>query len=214
MKALPTLGAMAIAGAMAVATTAPASATRLVFLPGPSQALVNQDYGDNVTSEIDGVFMYGAEGGFTPNVTTEYAPLGVRTFINGYGDLINVIWNGSTTDADWVITLTAEKGFEVALEKFDLAAFGGDLTLDSLTVDWGDGNQTFSDQLISSSGHNEFLFNPAIVRGPSISITILEGDSRGFFGLDNLVFSQVPAPGMGVAGMLGALFVMRRRRRS
>ncbi|MFN3963733.1 MAG: hypothetical protein ACK4NQ_12225, partial [Fimbriimonadaceae bacterium] len=128
-----TLGfALALIGLCSVA-----SATRLTFNQVNGNVIASDDtasspnYGHRVTATTMGNYSYGAEGGFTPNVTVGYRaqnPGGtfpwVNTWSSGYGNLSNVIWSvGSSNQVpnDGYVTLTADAGFQVSLLSFRTA---------------------------------------------------------------------------------------------
>src|SRR5687767_15655316 len=55
-----------------------------------------------------------------PIFTASYGPVArnVRQWIPGYGDLTNVLW---TSDTECDVTLTADPGFQVRLDSFQMA---------------------------------------------------------------------------------------------
>lgn len=111
----------------------------------PEGELVNQEYGDRVTStqSTQGSYTYnyliGAEGA-TPNVTVDYGPFSIFTggpklWRYDFGDLDRVLYQGSleTLDGDgqpigfnydWMmVTLRADPGFDVLLYGFDMGTW-------------------------------------------------------------------------------------------
>lgn len=159
-------GAAGVVAAAALAAFAPAqhaTATILTFEFGePTGTTINQDYGDRVTSFINGTFRYGNDGSPTPNVTVDYKDLlrlGGTRFSNGnptdptrvFGDLVNVLYRDRQLQGVlpniMEIQLNADQGFLVCLHYFDLAAVfnslvgvGEDLPAKSIAIFDGLGN--------------------------------------------------------------------------
>jgi hypothetical protein len=223
----------AIGGLCALAVAAGAHATVLTFDPVPgNSALVLQGYGDRVTSTDQNGFQYGADLGFTPNVVVEYRP-NLRYRTTGMGDLVNSLYREDSGNRLLEINLSADLGYQVCLHYFDLAAqIGEALTVKSVQVTTGQLEVLYRADWVlipdiveprplpaGESGtptHLRFAFDPAICNSPALKIRI-ELDNLGFkvprIGIDNIGFSQTPAPSaatlfLTAGGLLGA----RRRR--
>jgi hypothetical protein len=120
--------------ALGLATTlvTSAGATVLTFdFGGLNTDNVPAGYGNRVSSFAPGPFMYGSDGGITPNVSVTYTPVlrlgGAQPPDNTrvFGDLQNVLYrdrNGGFTVGILEITLQADPGYQVCLHYFDLAA--------------------------------------------------------------------------------------------
>jgi hypothetical protein len=155
---------------------------------------VDQAYGDNVTSTINGSFSYGAAGGFTPNVTASYTP-GAAFWDVDYGDLTNVLYQTQTT-GNFALTLTADTGYDVLLDSFDLAGWPDtDYTINSVTVSDGS-NNLFSQSNVAiegDSGHSAFNFTSPLTASQliiSFDSSNLGSFSSDNIGIDNVQFSQ------------------------
>lgn len=183
--------------------------------------LQDQAYGDRVTGPSDAVGSYGTDNGvYTPNVVATHggAP---RVWTTGYGNLTNVHYN-DFDGQDITLTLTADPGFLVTLQSFDLAAFGSNHTIPNtaITVSDGGGNVLFSlagPLVVSGSTHNSFT--PS-VSAQSLLLTIHVGQlslASDNVALDNVLFSQqtadnVPEPAtFGLMAGALATFVWKRR---
>jgi hypothetical protein len=184
-----------------------ASATVLTFdISGATNGVaMPQDYGDRASSTTDGAFSYGAAGGFTPNAVVDYfspdAPIDLNFWTTGYNDLVNVVENEPDGEAGYTIRLTADAGFILRLDSFDLGNFGGAVTLPGLRVEDGEGNILFSMSNIfvgdSSQTHQDYDFAGGLF-GSELNIIVdttgLGGNSDNI-GLDNIQFGQdVPEP--------------------
>ena len=174
----------------------------------PSGGVMPQDYGDRVTSSTSGDFTYGTAGGFTPNVEVAYEgdPGGggigsnLSLWINGFSDLVNVLNNEDDGESRFEVRLTADAGFAVLLESFDLGNFGSELTIAELRIENGSGAALFTSTNftlpVSSEPHLDFDFGTGLVASElliSIDLTGLGGSSDNV-GLDNLQFGQVEVP--------------------
>lgn len=97
---------------------------------------IPDSYGDNVVSTSDAVGNYEIGNGWTNNVKVDYRSFNTTTnesidymwyWDNDYGDLIDVAYasNENGTAKDWTaeITLTAQNGYDVTLNRFDLAGW-------------------------------------------------------------------------------------------
>jgi PEP-CTERM motif-containing protein len=202
MKTLHLLLITLLAGAASV------RATVLTFdITGATDGVaMPQAYGDRVTSTTDGSFSYAAAGGFTPNVVVDYtspdAPIDLNFWSTGYNELVNVVENEPDGEAGYTIRLTADSGFFVRLDGFDLGNFGGAVTLTGLRVVDGDGNVLFSLSNIAvganSGPHQDYDFAGGLF-GAQLNIivdTTGMGGNSDNMGLDNIQFGQdvVPEP--------------------
>ncbi|MFN7020662.1 MAG: hypothetical protein ACK4WH_04940 [Phycisphaerales bacterium] len=224
------------AGVGVLALASQAGATVLIFNPVPApDSQVSQIYGDRVTSTNQFGFEYGAEFGFTPNVTVEYRPT-LRYRETGHGDLVNFLYRENSGNQLLEINLNADDGYTVCLHYFDIAAqLGEALPVKSIDV--------FSGQLVSffhedypvipdiieprplppgqtgTPTHRRIEFDPIICNAPTIKIRI-DLTNLGIkvprIGIDNIAFSQhpIPTPGAGVLLGLAGLLAARRGRRT
>ena len=208
----------------------PAAATTLTFdvnpLPVSNAQLLPQEYGDRVvdaTTDVlgsgaaaAGSYLVGSEGA-TPNVTVEHDSTGDEVlWTTGYGDLVNVSWRAQS------VIFTADTGFFVTFDSFDIACFGCSDGSLGPTVSLLDGG---GNELWSTNGNITFADGGAhetITPVPTVTASVIElvfnyagtEVSADFVGIDNLRFSQeVPAPPavllVGLAG-LGLLRASRR----
>ena len=183
---------------------------------------INTAYGDNVTALNDGVGSYGMGSGWTPNVTTSYQTLDANHahysdlldhWDFSYGDLEHIAFSQASNGYARLI-LTADAGFAVRLESFDIAGWpASDQGIDYLQVRDGSDNVLWdaNTQVIHGAGPTHDHYAPALV-GQTL---VIEWGRNWNTGLDNVSFSQtdaVPEPAtMAVLG-LGALALQRRRR--
>ena len=178
-----------------------------------SGGVMPQDYGDRVTSSTSGIFTYGTAGGFTPNVEVAYEgdPGGgsidsnLSLWINGFSDLVNVLNNEDDGESRFEVRLTADAGFAVLLESFELGNFGNELTIAELRIEDGSGAALFTSTNftlpVSSEPHLDFDFvggdfGSGLVGSElliSIDLTGLAGSSDNV-GLDNLQFGKSKSP--------------------
>jgi hypothetical protein len=205
----------------------PANATVLTFDADPAfvdYQIIPQDYGDRVSSSPQPAdppnYSYGAAGGWTPNVVVQYASEfgDISFFSTDYGDLTNVIENEYDGNNKLYITFTADPGYLVHLQAFDLGGWPHtNQTVYSITV--SDGSTTLysaSDVLAPGSGHN--TVSPDVQAQELIlTLDIRLGFDSDYVGLDNIQFSQslVPIPGSLLllgTGLLG-LGVFRAKKR-
>lgn len=209
------------------ATTAPGHATILLFdqqrdaatqsIVGPTSSggRLPPDYGDNATGSVmavpGGFFTYGDGGeGFTPDVTvdifsaeaTETNPR-VNLWQTGYGDLVNVIFpeGPGTAGAPMLsVRLTAAPGYEVDLYGFDLAGFGVDYVIASVSV-FAEGTTLFSETNVVVQGdataprHTTFAFATPL-SAPELLVQIdvsnLAPGIQDNIGMDSIRFGQTP----------------------
>jgi len=210
-----------------VAFPVPANATILLFdqerdaasqsIVGPTSSggTLPSDYGNNVTSAampvFGGVFTYGEAGeGFTSDVGVDIFAAGatstdsrVRLWQTGYGDLVNVIFadGPGTAGAPLLsVRLTAATGYMVDLYGFDLAGFGSDYTIASVSV-FAEAATLFSEADVLVEGnlsgprHTTFAFESPL-SAPELLLQIdlsnLPSGIQDNVALDNLRFGQYP----------------------
>ncbi len=154
-------------------------------------------YGNRVSGPVMGSFSYGVGGGFTPNVTVRYLNDAPRFWGTGYSDLENVVY-AETVNAqdDLTIVLSADEGFQVRLESFDVGNFTNTRgTIDEIRIEDGSGRVLFEQQDVEVPGSNDsrLTFVPRVgATAPQVRLII-----RGAFnsiGFDNIRFSQVAQP--------------------
>lgn len=219
------------------------AATQSIVVPTSSGAVTPEGYGDRVSgspsSVPGGQFTYGESGeGFTPNVVVDYlAASDTRLWIDGYGDLINVLFarvpiSGGGIPDTLGILLTADPGFEVQLYHFDLAGWNkADYIINGVTVSDGSSNLFAQDGVLvegNSAGppHTGFDFGlPLSAASLLIEIDFgnIPGSMRDNIGIDNIRFGQAPPPSAiplpgGIllfgSGLLGLAGLSRLRRQA
>ncbi len=199
--------------------------------PTLSSQLLDQDYGDRVTSSPDsnGHFYDIIPGnglGLTPNVVVSYEPSAnsAPMVSSGYGDLVNAHYNASNTNISLQVILEADPGFEVGLFGFDVASsqfLGQTVQLIQILdgtddVLWSAGSTGIGS--IANGGHTDFDFASGLFAS---SITIeLDLNNLGVFSddiaIDNIHFSQrsIPEPSSLTALLvISALLVNVNQRR-
>jgi hypothetical protein len=169
-----------------------------------------------------GNFSYGAEGGFTPNVTVAYRANnpsgtfpGISTWGTGYGNLSNVVWSGNLQSAvpnDGYVTLTADAGFQVSLLSFRTALWStGPANYTDISVRDGLGNVLYSTNAANPVGGNvlhDFTSSPLTAQ--QLEIKFGQG---WWIAVDDVTFSQaVPEPGTMLVLGAGLVALARRRR--
>jgi len=163
--------------------------------------ILDESYGDRITSTTDGTFSYGATGGFTPNIEVSYNDASdLSTWATGYSDLTDVAYFETDGAPGFTITLTADPGFAVVLNSFDLGNFGTAVTLPNLQVLNGRNGSEFLQNNVALPASTEpataFSFTNAL-SAPILTIQInttgLGGNSDNV-GIDNITFSQVAIP--------------------
>ncbi len=205
-----------------------ASATRLTFNQVNGAVISNTDttsspnYGHRVTATTMGNFSYGAEGGFTPNVTVAYRANnpsgtfpGLSTWTSGYGNLTNTLWSGNLQSAvpnNGYVTLTADAGFQVSLLSFRTALWSaGPATYTDISVRDGLGNVLYSTNAANPVGGNvlhDFTSSPLTAQ--QLEIKFGQG---WWIALDDVTYSQaVPEPGTMLVLGAGLVALARRRR--
>jgi hypothetical protein len=199
-----------VAALVAIATLSyarPSQATVLTF-EGLFGA-IDQSYGDRVAGNMAGGYTFSQMGeGFTPNVVVDYDPSGgaPRTWPSGYGDLTRVLYESDRT-AKLQVKFTADPGFRVRLERWEMATWSSTLshpngeTINGVAVYGADGTPLFSQANVHVPIVGHITFGPFATPLVDTMLT-LEIDAlnitTGFrnedIGLDNVVFSQVPEP--------------------
>ncbi len=185
--------------------------------PLPDGIPVHQGYGDRIDSMGDTGFRYGGTNGLTSHVTVSYGPAGAAPSLwsTGYGTLSSVLYKGDESTPTLEVTLTADPGWIVVLNKFDLAAFAADfaalpVTVSQVAVLDGGGATLFSstNQAVSGTTSTGIAFTAATApRGESLTIRLdltnllsVPGGSRGGhnasdgIGIDNIRFSEEGGP--------------------
>ena len=189
---------------------APAGAATVLTFE-PESALgndleINDNYGDNVSANVQGGFEYDGEAD-TPNVTVEYT--GLKAYTGSYGDLARVAY----LDAVSSVTFTADPGFVLTLNSLDLAGYDGAATLDEITVTGVTSPFAQSAIAAPATGHNTVNVG---VTGSTLTLNFADS-SGGLVGVSNISFSQsaaaVPEPtAVALVGMAGVGLLARRRR--
>lgn len=216
--------------ALAVAVAGAAQATVLTFgdlhevtgAPLGNYGVIDHAYGDNVTQTNDGVGSYLMGSGWTPNVTTSYATHdgahnhfsnNLLHWDSSYGDLEHIAFSEVSNGYARLI-LSADAGWSVRLESFDLAGWPQtDQAIAYLRVLDGANNILWdaNTTVAHGAGPTHDHYAPNLV-GQTL---VIEWGPNWNAGLDNVSFSQtdvVPEPAtMAVLG-LGALALKRRRR--
>ncbi|MDZ4787958.1 MAG: PEP-CTERM sorting domain-containing protein [Blastochloris sp.] len=201
-----------------LALTPPASAaTILVFQfangdPLTQDAAVPQGYGDNVTANVTGLYNYGGAAPFTPNITVAYTTGGSGIFTATgtppeYGGLGTVLYSSDP----YTITFTADPGFLVKLESFNLAGFQTDETL-TYSVSNGGTPFTVTGAAAPTALPNFVDLNlRAEATGQVVTLTF--SSLNDLIGVTDISFSQIPEPSTYalLALGLGALVFLRRR---
>jgi len=185
-------------------------ATVLTFdISGASNTIssIPQNYGDNVSATTMGTFSYGSSGGFTPNVTVSNqgdSGASLAFWSTGYNDLINVAENETDGASGFSFTFTAEAGYKVILNSFDIGNWGSAIDVPEVSI-FDESNsilfQRSSIPLFQNTiqSHVSLDFDNIIGQSLTISISTLGlGGNSDNVGLDNIQFSQtsaVPVPG-------------------
>jgi hypothetical protein len=200
--------------------TLPATATTLTFdgLGLTDFVEIPSTLGSNATVDGPG---YNVTSGTTPNISVSMTTVNDSGAINvpnllywstDYGDLVDVAF--AVSNGDYArVTLTADSGYAVNLQTFDLAGYPAvDWLADRIRVYDGAGtvlwNQDGTTVLGAGPAHSSYAPN---ITGSTL---ILEYGSNWNIGLDNLTFVQVvPEPSSLLLGSLAGLALLRRRRR-
>jgi len=176
--------------------------TVLIFEPSDEMMPVPDSYGDRVTSWIDSFGnRYAAGSGGTSNVTVEYGPPGshVRQAPGPYGGLANVACQEDGDFGVLEIRLTADAGFQVALQGFDLAAQNDDVILSRVEALGENGvtlhsrDDVFVPGFLGMTTGFDFAKAPLVARTVLIRIDLstLGNTDSHLVGIDNIAFSQI-----------------------
>nr|WP_320191900.1 PEP-CTERM sorting domain-containing protein [uncultured Desulfobacter sp.] len=180
-----------------------ANATILTFdgLSAYNYDPIDGNYGDSVSTPNDAYGSYEMGNGFTPNINVSYNTVGSNAYLEawntGYGDLVKVAY-ADNNDSIAEITFTADLGYQVSINSFDMAGFGqGDNTLDLLEIVDDAGNIVWTASAlqiqVEDDAHSSFY---PVVMGTEL--TIRWGDNWNI-GIDNINFDQI-----GEASVVGA----------
>ena len=215
------IGMIVLLAGLAVAWPSAGRATILTFdIPGLIDwQEIPGAYGDSVTSIFDGLGYYGQGAGWTPNIAVEYRTFDLsdnstRTskldyWSTGFGDLEDIAYSTS----QWFmgeISLVPEAGWSVVLDEFDLGGYGDQPDQTVRIVD--ENYQVLLDYSpidIMGGGHNASA--PALTHTGTVRIQF--GPSWNT-GIDNVHFHQVPEPATLALLGIGAVAVVRARRRA
>jgi hypothetical protein len=200
-----------------------AADTVLIFEDAAGANTHSQDYGDNVTANVQNGFRYGGAAD-TPNVRADYT--GILSRDVDYGDLVNII-HTTTGDNTIRFRLLADAGYTVALHSFDLAGHPhADYTIAGVEVLDGSNNVLFTQSNVLVQGdavgpqHTTMSFAPLVAAELNIEVDVTGGPiQRRDVGLDNVRFSQalVPEPaaialGLFIVPALAAARAARKQR--
>lgn len=166
-------------------------ATVLTFdVPIVYSVNIDQGYGDAVTSTNDAIGSYQEGNGFTPHVTISYNTVGgsegLYVYDTGYGDLINTV-QANTIDGTAEITFTAESGYLIKINSFDLAAYYTDYIADIIEITDENGTIIWDapfKHVEKDDGHS--TFSPGI---SGTTLTIRWGNNWNI-GIDNINFDE------------------------
>jgi hypothetical protein len=180
---------------------------------GQSFGVIPQDYGDRVTASVQSGYHYGGTAD-TPKIVVDY--VAANGWPSNYGDLTNVAYP-ATSSSILSVKLSADPGYRVALQSFDLAGWPStDYTINSVQVRDGNGFVLFSQSNLLVEGdsvgprHTTLSFAPLIA--PTLQVSIDATNITAAFGaenvgLDNLRFSQVPEPASVSLLLMGSLCI-------
>jgi len=234
MKAAWTIRWTVIAMAVTVLGTPAAHATVLTFDANLGYgAAIPQDYGDRVVAATMGAYSYGNEGAWTPNVETTYATENVNTAVTYYGDSFNDLagvanneYADTWSDTGFSVTLTADPGYEVILYSFDVGNWDYMALSVPISVTALAGQVLYDERIYlpDRTGPHaaiDFSGQPLVSERLTIHVDIGQLEPAGWypaaadsFGLDNIVFGQVPEPAtLALLSLGGAVLAARRKRR-
>jgi len=191
--------------------------------PNNSDALNQGDYGDRLLT--------------TPNVVVEFLASAGATWDTYDGNQVSGTWpnnnwewgvaqlqsTGLNTGAEFDAVFTADHGFGVVVESFDLLDFAGFAA--GHTVEWelwgglpGDGDLLVGGtEIIAADAINfvETNFDQAIYGALTLRIRHVSGDGTDL-AIDNIRFFQVPEPKSGLVftALSASLAFVRRRARN
>lgn len=199
-----------------------ASATVLTFDAPLSIGDIDQTYGDNVTSTTVGGYNYGADEGFTPNVTVSYNNPRARVWFRSYGSLTRVLYEEVDGTGVLVVTMTADPGFNVRLHGFKIASIDSSGETVGLINVSNESGSLFNatDFEVSGTTFTQLDFAPTVV-GSELTLTIDAtnlGGENDEIGIDDIVISQmletnIPEPSSVVLTSIGFMGLLARRRR-
>ena len=175
----------------------------------------SQDYGDRIIATSDDIGSYLEGNGFTPNVTVDYLTVnsnpGMDAWGSGFGDLTNVA-NSSHQTHGAEIKFTADVGYEVTINSFDLSKYYDDTEITTIKILDENRELVWSADSLFVDSVNHTSFIPDIT---GTELTICFGDGWNI-GIDNINFDQsaaVPIPGavwlLG-SGLIGLIAVRKR----
>lgn len=216
-----------------------AHATTLTFDLNPSSGNGTPlgNYGDRVSGTntdaqgtggaAAGSYGIGAEGS-TENVTFEVnrgGPGSDPRIWTSYSDLTNVVYEESDAGDPMNLVFTADLGFNVTLDSFDLGNFAQAITIPGLSI-FADGLLALDLGAIAlpASSQPHLSFDNLNVTGALVEIRVDRsglGNPSDNIGFDNITFSQsaiapvpLPASALLLIGGIGGLSLLRRRRKS
>lgn len=172
--------------------------------PVIDNSVINQDYGDRITStSMPGGFTYGVGSeGATPNVLVAYSTSAGLPVVRsaGFGDLTNVLNTGSNNISSLEIHLTADPGYLVRWHSFEAALSGPSPGLNAEILNAA-GNElvtstNFGPETVGHSDFDTGEFALIADTGLRIIFEFPNTEFSGLLGIDNVVFSQMadPAP--------------------
>jgi hypothetical protein len=189
----------------ASALFASAQTTVLTFEGLTSPDLLH-GYGDRVDGPTSGGFTYQGVGTYTPNVLFAIGGaeggglLTPRVWHTGYSQLLDVAYlqpmAAAQSNTELQVTLSADPGFHVSLQRFDLGNYGGALTLPYIRA-FDEGGALLHESLgvalpVYSAQARRFAFDPPLV-GRIVNLRISLAGLGGVadnVGLDNFTFGQ------------------------
>lgn len=206
---------------------------------GGHEIAIDQTYGSRVSNSSQGGYSYGGAAD-TPHVTVAYSPeysggdlSGVRVCSpvyggeynvqawGGYSQTVNFLYNaygaipGDPTGQKWIVTFTADAGYQVHLSSFEMASQmdpGGNEQIDiflngSPTAAWSQ-----SIALPNNTASAPVLIQPDIW-GQQIVLQMTDPVAN-YSAATNFTFSESPVPEPATMSLLtlGASLVLVRRR--
>ena len=164
---------------------------------------------------------YSEGSGWTPNVAVSMMTTNssggmidphIAWWSDGFGDLHNVGFH--TTDGGFArITLTANPGFLVTLNSFDLGGYSVDRTASRLRIMDENGTDLWNQSGATILNATHSSFTPSVTS----SKLVLEYGTNWNIGIDNVNFTQMSAPVPEPVSMLilstGLLGLAHRRRK-